>query len=255
MRSQKKYWTTDNSLQDWERLKRLSFVIESQLPLGPPSLSAPNDQNVRHFIAAESTPEVNELVKLLYSMGIVDPEYLQQDLKINISAETIEHLSQEEVPRYLTTIIRRDRFVEGTLQAELNSRRIPRLCRRVYAIALFEDGWPRFFPTVSPNKIAVGLTVRSLGNHFEGRTTSGRRQCPAKTCPGWLIGVLWESGQQMHICSEGWHYDSDSREIRVIGGGEISARFVSPKPLGRQILPNDQWIDRAELLKTPAWSS
>jgi hypothetical protein len=47
----------------------------------------------------------------------------------------------------------------------------------------------------------------------------------------------------MHICSEGWVYDPATQEVRVTGGGEISARYVSPTPLGTQPRPREEWPD------------
>jgi hypothetical protein len=61
--------------------------------------------------------------------------------------------------------------------------------------------------------------------------------------------------QQLHICSEGWHFDPDSLELRIVGGGEISARFVTPRPFGEPPLPKSEWPSRAELLKRKAWSA
>lgn len=111
--------------------------------------------------------------------------------------------------------------------------------------------WPKAFPVLAENKVERGLMVRSLSGKIEGRTTGGRRPCISDGCPGWFIGVKWETGQQMHICSEGWSYEPATATIRVTGGGEISARFVSPKPLGTPPLPRPAWPARSEL--GPAW--
>lgn len=254
MQSSSGHWITDNSLNNWERLKRLSFIVESQIPFKQASFSAPDDQNIRFVHGSESSTELNELIRLTYAMGLVDPQFFQADLNLNISTDEIEKLDQDNLPHFITTIVRKDRLDEGLLQEEVNSKRLLRLCRRAYSLAILMNGWPRHFPITASSGIEIGLMVRSLNHTYEGRTTGGRRQCPAKNCPGWLVGVLWESGQQMHICTEGWHYDPSSMEIHIIGGGEISARFVSPKPLGTPILPKDQWINRADLLKSRAWS-
>lgn len=113
--------------------------------------------------------------------------------------------------------------------------------------------WPAEFPVRPDGRVERGLVVWSLSGHIEGRTTGGRRPCISLGCPGWFIGVKWETGQQMHICSEGWAYDPLTRSVRVTGGGEISARFVSPAPLGTPPLPREQWPDRVEL--GPAWKA
>ena len=112
--------------------------------------------------------------------------------------------------------------------------------------------WPTEFPVTPDGHVAKGLVVWSLSGEIEGRTTGGRRPCIAD-CPGWFIGVKWETGQQMHICSEGWEYDPETGSVRVTGGGEISARFVSPKPLGTPPLPRSEWPDRSAL--GPAWQT
>lgn len=65
------------------------------------------------------------------------------------------------------------------------------------------DRWPADFPMVDGSRIPAGLVVYSLSGAMEGRTTGLRRRCPATSehCPGWLIGVVWEDGQELHICS------------------------------------------------------
>jgi hypothetical protein len=115
------------------------------------------------------------------------------------------------------------------------------------------DRWPADFPLVDGSRIPAGLVVRSLSGAMEGRTTGLRRRCPATSehCPGWLIGIVWEDGQELHICSEGWTYDPATREIRVTAGGEISARFTDRKGP----LPREQWSTREALLTRPGWSS
>src|SRR4051794_5225525 len=92
--------------------------------------------------------------------------------------------------------------------------------------------WPAEFPTTGSGEVAEGLVVRSLSGDIEGRTIGSRRPCTSHKCPGWFIGVRWETGQLMFICSEGWAYDAEAATVRVTAGGEISARYVSPKPLG-----------------------
>jgi hypothetical protein len=91
--------------------------------------------------------------------------------------------------------------------------------------------WPRDFPLLADGRVREGLKVWSRSQEIEGRTTGSRRRCLSTGCPGWFIGVSWESGQRLFPCSEGWHYDAVSAMVRITGGGEISARIVSPKPL------------------------
>ena len=126
--------------------------------------------------------------------------------------------------------------------------------RAEYArLVLDKEHWPARLFMSDDSTIDEGIHVRSLNRALVGRTTGSRRPCAAHGCPGWFVGVLWESGQQMYICSEGWHYNPTTREIEVIGGGEISARFISPKPLGTPPLPREEWPAREELTKRQGW--
>lgn len=95
--------------------------------------------------------------------------------------------------------------------------------------------------------------VWSQSGLIEGRTTGARLRCYSTGCPGWFIGVSWETGQRMRLCSEGWAYDPGSRTIRITGGGEISARFVSPAPLGVDPKPKAEWPSRTSLSRGKGW--
>lgn len=95
--------------------------------------------------------------------------------------------------------------------------------------------------------------VWSLSGNIEGRTTGARLRCLTIGCPGWFIGVTWETGQRMRPCSQGWRYDPVAKAVRVTGGGEISARFVAPVPLGTPPLPREQWPSRESLVNLMGW--
>ena len=109
------------------------------------------------------------------------------------------------------------------------------------------EGWPSDFPLNRDGSVAEGLPVFSRSGAIEGRTTGSRRRCISKNCPGWFIGVKWETGQMMYPCSKGWTWDREQRVVQITGGGEISARVVAPKPLGTPPLPRDQWPPRSSL--------
>ena len=113
--------------------------------------------------------------------------------------------------------------------------------------------WPADFPVLPNGSVEEGLPVWSLSNSIEGRTTGARLPCTSVGCPGWFIGVRWETGQLMRICSEGWRYEPAKRQVRVSGGGEISARFVSPKPLGASPSPQQEWPPREVLRRWKGW--
>jgi hypothetical protein len=113
--------------------------------------------------------------------------------------------------------------------------------------------WPVEFPILDDGSVVEGLVVWSQSGEIEGRTTGARLPCISYGCPGWFIGVRWETGQLMRICSEGWRYDPESGSVRVTGGGEISARFVSPKPLGSPPLPREEWPGREVLARWAGW--
>lgn len=115
-----------------------------------------------------------------------------------------------------------------------------------------EPPWPVGFPVSANGRVAVGLPVWSRSGTIEGRTSGGRARCRSTGCPGWFIWVRWETGQPMQICSQGWTYDPTVRTVRVTAGGEISARFVSPPPLGTPPLPREEWPDRSALARKSA---
>jgi hypothetical protein len=110
-----------------------------------------------------------------------------------------------------------------------------------------------FMPLLGHRKVEEGVRVLSKSGEIEGRTTGSCRPCQSNGCPGWFIGVRWETGQLMHICSQGWKWHPEENVVRVIDGGEISARFVAPAPLGTPPLPKEKWKDRDWLMKTAGW--
>ena len=67
-------------------------------------------------------------------------------------------------------------------------------------LVLDKEHWPSRLFVSDESSIDEGIPVRSLNQKLEGRTTGSRRPCAAHGCPGWFVGVLWESGQQMYIC-------------------------------------------------------
>jgi len=239
--------------QHWGRLKQLTFLLDAQPEQRGPSLRPAGPDGMHFMDGGETSPEFHELHELVYELKLVAPEHHSEQLRLE-DISRIDELDYANVCRNINAIYRGDRFCEGLIADEINSGRVQKLCRRAYRLMLNDHGWPRQFPTDSSGRISEGLIVRSLTNRLEGRTMGGRYECPSASCEGWLISVLWESGQRLHICSEGWHYDPTKLEVQVVGGGEISARFVTPLPLGTPPLPKDQWISREELMHHPAWA-
>lgn len=236
----------------WGRLKQITFLLDLQRDHRGPSLRASDTPGLYFMDGGTTTPEAQELHELVYELDLVAPRYRVEE-PVLCDIDQIHRLDLTDTCRDITTIYRGDRFAEGWIAEELNSGRIQKLCRNAYHHTINRDGWPTHLPTNTDGTLAAGITVRSLTATIEGRTTGGRYKCPSRTCHGWLIAVLWETGQRLHICTEGWHYDPDTNEIRVAGGGEISARFISPSPLGTPPLPREQWIPRDQLLKQHGW--
>ncbi len=246
-----------HTLAKWERLKRLTFQIDEQLKrrrLNSTELTHPEPNGIRYLVSAETTPEIDELHRLVYELGLVSSAHDWMNRQID-EHPVARDLDLSATGLHITAIFRGDRFIDGLLVSKVNDGLVQRLCRHASSLTLNENGWPRHFPTNPDGSIQSGLVVKSLDGRIEGRTTGGRRACPSHHCNGWLVGVHWQTGQRLHICTEGWHYDPDNRQIRVIGGGVISARFVSPKPYGTPPLPRSQWPKRSELLKSRAWAA
>lgn len=106
--------------------------------------------------------------------------------------------------------------------------------------------WPGEFPLLPDGGVEEGLTVLSMSGAIEGRTTGSRRPCISIGCPGWFIGVRWETGQMLYPCSEGWTYDPEARVVRITGGqDELSAR--APTLPGAPVPPRDSWPERRTL--------
>lgn len=246
----------DQGLDQWAQLKRLSFVLDDQVKkdlITGPSLSDPDKNGVRYMSSGKTTGELDQVHQLVYDLELVSPKHdwmaHEQPEKPNV-----RELDLDATGLLITGIFRGDRFIDGLLASKVRAGLVQRLCRHAYALTMTKDGWPTHLPVLDDGTIRVGMVVKSLSGRMEGRTIGGRQRCPSHQCNGWLIGVHWEDGQRLRICTEGWHYDPVVDEIRVIGGGEISARFISPKPLGRQPLPKREWPTRAELLKSRSWS-
>ncbi len=246
----------NRTLGQWAQLKRLTFVLDDQVKKGlitGPSLSDPDKNGVRYMSSGETTTELDQVHQLVYDLELVSPKHDWMAHEIT-DRPNIREMDLEETGLLITGIFRGERFIDGLLASKVRTGLVQRLCRHAYALTLTRDGWPGHLPVMSDGTLRVGMVVKSLSGRMEGRTMGGRQPCPSNQCNGWLVGVHWEDGQRLRICTEGWHYDPVVDENRVIGGGEISARFVSPKPLGRQPLPKREWPPRAELLKSRSWS-
>lgn len=220
----------------WEQLRRLLHVLDARLPI------------------TGSPPELVALRQLLPTLGLVAREFATDPRDQSLRDRTVGTLDPTEVRRALTRVVQHDQFIAGKFRSLVNSGAVQRLCRRAYALALTEDAWPVTLSVGDDGSLATGMVVRSLNGLVEGRTTGGRRRCPAPYCGGWDVSVSWESGQDIRICSEGWHFDPVSRELRIVGGGEITARTAgNPTPDVRP-LPRDAWPSREVLRTHPAWA-
>lgn len=247
---------TAPTLQQWERLKRLTFVVDQQVDqrkIKAVGLTDPDDNDRRFITPGVATSDLDALRTLVYDMGLVarDHEHTAHELP---DKSARRELDLDATKRALAAVFHADRTVDGLFISHVTTKLVQQLCRHAYGLSLFHDGWPKHFPLTESDRVRTGIVAKSIDGKIEGRTTGGRRKCPSNQCNGWLVGVHWQTGQQLHICTEGWHYDPKADELRVIGGGPISARFVSPKPLGVKPLPRREWPLRADLLRTKAWS-
>ena len=114
--------------------------------------------------------------------------------------------------------------------------------------------WPADFPSDDDGTVEEGLVVWSRLAIIEGRTTGNRQRCKSHGCPGWFIGVNWESEVFTRWpCSQGWTYDPEARTVRITGGGEISARAGDPAPAGTDPTPRWHWPERSTLATRLGW--
>ena len=219
----------------WEQLRRLTHAIDARLPL------------------AGAPPELVALRHLLPALGLVGREYATDPRDQTLRDRTVGTLDAVEVRKALTRVLHHDQFIAGKFRSLVNSGAVQRLCRRAHAIALTNDGWPIALAVDDDGRIPIGMVVRSLSSAIEGRTTGGRRRCPAAHCGGWDVSVAWETGQGTRICTEGWHFDPVSRELRIVGGGEITARVAVDHVTDVLPLPRAKWPAKEVLLTHPAW--
>src|ERR1035438_5862843 len=217
-------------LLDWESLKRCSFDLDDGPFLGGPHFAA-NENNEYVIVSGDYPSALSQLVEVLYRLNLVRSGYDMNANPDSLSDTAIKKTPDNRVRDFISQIVRADRLNEGTLQRFVNNMILLQLVRAAYDHEVFNaKHWPKALETLDDQHVAKGVVVRSRTNTIEGRTTGGRQKCPSTSCSGWLIGVLWETGQQMHICSEGWHFEPSTNEIHVIGGGDISARCPPPPP-------------------------
>lgn len=246
----------NSQLETWGRLKRLTFIIDEQAKsncFGGPTLSDPDERGLRYMASGSTTAELDELHRIVYELELVSPAYNWMDQPI-VENPRMHSLSLDDIKLAITGVFRGDRFIDGLLVSKVNDHVVQNLCRRAYFLELTADHWPTHFSLNGDGSVPIGLVCRSIDGSMEGRTTGDRRACPSHQCQGWLVGVRWEDGQLLRICTEGWHFNPNSMELQVVGGGQISARFVSPPPLGKDPLPREQWPSKADLRKMSGWS-
>lgn len=130
-----------------------------------------------------------------------------------------------------------------------------------FAVVVERDEWLCGPPLQPDGRVTVGIPVWSLPvdveghtGEVEGRTTGGRRTCPARSCGGWQVGVRWETGQLMYLCSRGWRYDAASNTMRMTAGTALSTTTASDRANTRaDPAPRSKWPDRDAL--GPAWKA
>lgn len=221
----------------WEQLRRLMHVVDSRIPV------------------AGNAAELAAFKRLLPVLGLAAREYASDPRDQSLRDQTVDTLDATGVRKALTWVLQHDQFVAGKFRTLVNGGAVQRLCRRAHAIALLEDGWPVALAVDGEDRVPVGIAVRSLSGDIEGRTTGGRRRCAATNCTGWDVSVSWETGQDTRICSAGWHYDPAACELRIVGGGEITARVATDPSALVLPRPRASWPQREVLLANPAWSA
>ena len=97
--------------------------------------------------------------------------------------------------------------------------------------------WPEDFPLDEAGKVAEGLVV--LSKSGGSRVAPPVLACAARrsAAPAGSSASPGRPGQTLRPCSAGWHYDAETKTVRITGGGEISARFVSPSAARRRPAP------------------
>ena len=117
-----------------------------------------------------------------------------------------------------------------------------------------QDPWPPGLPRTESGTDpcipvwSLPVEVDGFSGLVEGRTTGGCQQCRARSCGGWQIRVVWETGQVMHLCSRGWTYDPATRSIRITAGTGLSTTTATDRPNTRKPPPpRSEWPSRSLL--------
>lgn len=107
--------------------------------------------------------------------------------------------------------------------------------------------WPAEFPVNPDGYVEEGLVVWSRLGLVEGRTTGARLRVLLDRVPRLIHRCHVGDGPDDAALLRGLDLRPGPKTVRITGGGEISARVISPEPLGTPPSPRSEWPTRESL--------
>lgn len=116
----------------WREGYELAEVIDQRGNLAGPTLRA-DETGLLHLQGAESTPEIERFVQVLYALDLVDPRVHWAEVDPTVAEREMDGNIQAAID-LITFVCRGDRFVEGLLNEYTNSGVLTRAFRRAAAL-------------------------------------------------------------------------------------------------------------------------
>ena len=206
----------------WEDLKRAALRIQLELDY---TLLDLKDDDEESYLAIQNsmTLAYGKMHRAIAGAGLVRPFNWTEWKVPNPTLDEIPFLSEEDTWKFLTRIVRSDRFMEGNFDAACRAGHVPALALRAYHHAMLDDeGWPKALPVSEDGYFETGLQCVAKARLVRGKAGRKRTACPDPSCPGWLVSMTWVRFPKRLVCSTRWHYDPDTKSLRIVGGGMTS---------------------------------
>jgi hypothetical protein len=205
--------------QKWQELKRAALVVRDDIDYEILGLWE-DDRESYEQVQARMTKAFREMRGAIVALGLIRPFNWNNWGRPNPTREEVGALDDDDVSKFLTRIIRQDRFMEGTFDHACRIGIVSALALRAYHIVLLdEEGWPKALQIDDKGALLGDIECVAKAETLKGRVISPRYVCPLD-CPGFRVQVKWDRrALPTHVCSSKWHYDWDTNQIIIVGGG------------------------------------
>ena len=207
--------------QKWQELKRAALEVRDDIDYEILGLWD-EDQESYEQVRARMAKAFGALRGAIVTLGYVRRFDWTNWERPHPTMEEIATLDEDDVSKFLTRIIRQDRFIEGNFEHACRIGIVSALALRAYHITLLdEEGWPKALRVDDKGELSGDIECVAKAKMIKGRLMSARSTCPLD-CPGFRVRVKWDRrALPTHVCSSKWHYDWDTNQIIIVGGGMI----------------------------------